>query len=562
VVPAVVLLVTAAVYLPALGFGFVLDDWTQIVLSHARFTWHSIPGYFTTDVWSYILQFKSNYYRPVFMLWLMLNYQLFGLETVPWHASMIVAHMAVTLMVYFLAQRLTGNRMVAGTAGLLFGVHPVHVEAVAWLSGSTETLFAMLGLGTILCHLRWRDPLSTRRMAWRAGEIGLFALAMFAKETAIVIPLVLCGWEWFFPAAPFTSRKKRISAAVTPVLPHLGVIFIYFLARYHSLGRFTPSPQHWTIPAIISTWPFALSFYLRQLLIPIQYSLFYPIAPVTHFTMREVGIPLAAVLAAAGALVWISRRSPVRAFCALLLVLPIVPVLNLRAFASDDFLHDRYVYVCSAGLCILVALGLERLIRRAPLRAGVLLVLVGILALVNIQSSLYWNDNLSLYRHAAEVAPESAVAAQYLTAELVNQQQWADAVPILSNALLHDPGSAVTLFRIAICYVALGEVDKGISFFDEGIAREPNSPGAYHDLAMVEFSRDLLPQAEEHLRQALRLRTSNSPLFASYHSSLGRILEGEEKWSDALAEYQAELREDPSSERALDGLERMQKRIR
>jgi tetratricopeptide (TPR) repeat protein len=67
-----------------------------------------------------------------------------------------------------------------------------------------------------------------------------------------------------------------------------------------------------------------------------------------------------------------------------------------------------------------------------------------------------------------------------------------------------------------------------------------------------------LPQAEEHLRQALRLRPSNSPLFAC----LGRILEREERWSDALAEYQAELQEDPPCERALDGLERVQKRTR
>jgi len=561
-IPAIVLIVTAAVYLPALRFGFVCDDAQQIILNQARFTWHSIPSYFTTDVWSYIYLLKTNYYRPVFLLWLMLNYQLFGLNTVLWHASAVAAHLAATLLVYVLALRLTGKRTVAGAAGLLFGVHPVHVEAVAWLSGSTETLFAILGLGAILCHLRWRDLRSRpQRRIWRAAEIGLFALALFAKETAVVIPVLLCAWDWLFPISPSTTVRQRIGAAVSTAAGPLLVIFIYVFARYQALGSFAPATRNWTLPAMIGTWPMVLSFYLRQLLIPFQYSLFYPIAPVKQFGLTEVFLHLLPVLLAAGALIWISRRSAVNTFCALLLVLPILPVLNLLAFTFDDFLHDRYVYVPSAGLCILAAIGLEKLIPRVPLRAAALLAAVGGLALVCVQTSFYWKDNRALYSRAIEVAPESGIASQYLGEELVEEMRWGDALHALNQALISTPNSYDTHIQIAKCYFGLGDLDQAISYFQDAISIAPRLPVAYLDLAMVEVRINLLQQAEDHMRLALRFRPVYSPLYERYHYRLARILEMEGKWSGALEEYRAELQERPGAADAQGGFDRVQQRI-
>jgi protein O-mannosyl-transferase len=559
-VPAIVLLATLAVFLPALRFGFVCDDSQQIVLNQARFTWHSIPSYFTTDVWSYVFLFKTNYYRPVFMLWLMLNYQLFGLDTGFWHASVIVAHLAATLLVYALALRLTGKRTIAGAAALLFGVHPVHVEAVAWLSGSTEPLFAIFALGAILCHLRWRDS-DSQRLGWRAAEIGLFALAMFAKETAVVVPVLLCAWDWLFPIAPSASVRRRIGAAISSFLPHLLVIAAYFWARIHALGSFAPLVRSWTLPTMIGTWPLVLSFYVRQLLIPFQYSLFYPIAPVQHFGLAEAGLHLLPVLLAGCALVWISRRSPVNAACALLLVLPILPVLNLSAFTFDDFLHDRYVYLPSAGLCILAAIGIEKLLPRVSLRMVALLVVAGGLALVTVQTGFFWKDNLALYSRAVEVAPESGVASEYLSEEFVEEMRWADALPLLNQVLLRNPNSYDIYIRLAKCYFGLGDLEEAISYFQDAILLAPYRPAAYLDLAMVELSGNLLPQAEEHMRLALRLRPAYSPLFERYHYRLAQILEKEEKWSGALAEYRAELQEDPGSSDALGGFDRMQKQM-
>ena len=142
-VPLTVLVITAAVYLPTLQFGFVYDDEQQIVRTPARLEWRALPSYFKTDVWSPIIFFRTNYYRPVFLTWLMVNYQLFGLNSVLWHASAVVWHLLATLLFYWMARRVTGDALLAGCAALLFGVHPAHVETVAWV-GATEPLFAVV----------------------------------------------------------------------------------------------------------------------------------------------------------------------------------------------------------------------------------------------------------------------------------------------------------------------------------------------------------------------------------------------------------------------------------
>src|SRR5205085_1082795 len=97
------------------------------------------------------------YYRPLFNLYLLVNYQLFHLNPAGWHLLLVLWHLLVTLLVYRLARRLLKDEGGALTAALIFGVHPVHIESVAWISGVTEPMLAVFFLGALLGYLRWRD---------------------------------------------------------------------------------------------------------------------------------------------------------------------------------------------------------------------------------------------------------------------------------------------------------------------------------------------------------------------------------------------------------------------
>jgi hypothetical protein len=213
-IPVVVLALTAAVYLPVFWLGFVNDDIPQIVNSQPYLAWRHLPHYFTTDVWSYLLPFRTNYYRPLFLVWLVLNAQVCGVDPLLSHLSALLTHLAATLLFFFLARRLLGDSMLGGAAALLFGVHPAHVEAVAWISGVTESLFAIFAFACILSYLRSRDddPAGQRRWYALATPV-LFGAALLTKETALVLPVLLAVYEWLFPRAGDSTPMVRLRRA-------------------------------------------------------------------------------------------------------------------------------------------------------------------------------------------------------------------------------------------------------------------------------------------------------------------------------------------------------------
>jgi len=156
--PFLVLAATFLAYAAVSSFGFVYDDESQIVHDSFVQQWHFVPAYFTSHVWQWIYpHVGGNYYRPVFLLWLLLNFKVFGLHPAGWHLAVLALHLVATWQVYRLALRLTGSQPAAAIAALLFGLHPVHIEAVAWISGVTEPLAAVFILGSLLSWMRYRE---------------------------------------------------------------------------------------------------------------------------------------------------------------------------------------------------------------------------------------------------------------------------------------------------------------------------------------------------------------------------------------------------------------------
>jgi tetratricopeptide (TPR) repeat protein len=548
-VPVLVVLITAAVYLPTAAYDFVCDDREQILLNPHHFAWRLLPSYFASDVWTHTTGLLSNYYRPIFTTWLMVNDKLFGLHPGLWHLSAVAAHLAATLLLYFLARRVLGSATAGGIAALLFGIHPVHVEGVAWISGVTESLFAAPMLGGLLCHLRWREAPAETAWRWRAASAVLFGLAVFAKETAIIMPLLVVAYDWLFPPESLDATGKSWRRACSILLPYAGVFALYVGMRLYALHSLTPALKPWTPAMMFETWPFVLWFYARQLLLPIQYSLFYPILPVTQLDLPGFVVPVVVVVLAAIGLVAASRRSAAAAFASLLLVLPILPALNLRVFALDEYVHDRYLYLPTAGFCLLAAMAWQRLNGRRT-RALVLAGYCAVLAGVTLHVSHYWKDNATLYNHNIQVAPDSPVAELYMGDELVGEHHFADALPLLKKALAQTPDVYPLYIDIALCYVAMGDDPDASGYLHDAIRMEPTRPVGHYELAILDWREGDLTDAEVEARRALEARRRAGLDWPHYHSLLGQILEQEGKLKSALDEYQAELAENPN----LDGI--------
>ena len=362
---ALILAVVFLAYLDTLWFQFVHDDRFQILGNTWLRSWKYLPRYFTADVWAFQHPvFRGTFYRPIFLLWFRLQYLVFGLNPWGWHLCTVLCHVGVTLLVYYTAARLLEDRLAALFATLIFGLHPTHAEAVAWVSGVTEPLFAIFLFASYLCYLKKRaEPAHAR--TYLVASLGLYALASLSKETAVILPFIIfaCELLWSERTAPSRWRAwvQRSLGAFTVAAPYLALFAIYMVARVFSLQGFQNTKEAHSFLSMFLTWPSVLWFYIQHLIWPTRLSPFYSREFYSHLDVRNVLLPAIPVLVAGAGLWFWGKRSPKAAVATIWMVVPILPVLNLRAFIEGHLVHDRYLYLPSFGFAMLVALGMRHL---------------------------------------------------------------------------------------------------------------------------------------------------------------------------------------------------------
>jgi tetratricopeptide (TPR) repeat protein len=582
-IPVRILAMTALVlaflvHAAAIWFPFVDDDQPQIVLnSHLR-SWSYLPRYFTADVWSH-MACGSNYYRPVFLLWLRLNHCFFELEPMGWHVAALLLHVLAAWLVYLLAARELNDRIAAGFAATIFAVHPVTVESVVWVSGATEALQGVLFLGCLLCYLKSREavskiPDSKVSKLWQAAAVLLFALALLNKETAIVLPLFVVIYELRNHAGKVaeigegSGASERATAlrrgtwngkrgTLLRLAPYIAVSAAYLVLRVHVLHGMAPGKNHVAPAIVIATWPSVLWFYVQKLIIPWPLSLDYSLGFAATIGMRNFWIPLLLLLAAgAGIWHWFRRDRRVAIACIWFLI-PLLPAVaaTLR-FGRMQLVHDRYLYLPLIGFAMLVALALRLLPSAAggrqrpvngrhsetrnaavPVKQAITLaVIVGIFGITTASYTASWSSNTALYSREVALMPDDAIAQSALAEQLFDNRQFEDALNHFRLAIAADPKYLPARLSLGHAYVHLGEMQQAVSQLRMATELSPTAC-TYANLGDAQRSANQLTAAEESYRHALTLH----PCPPHLHWALADLLRTEGRLAEARAEYQSEL---------------------
>jgi tetratricopeptide (TPR) repeat protein len=564
--PAFACGLTFLLYIGALRFGFVYDDRIQILDNPMLRSWSSLPSYFTSSVWAFDPSLPANYWRPLFLLWLLINRTLFGYAPLGWHFTALALHVAVTGLVYALAHKLTGDRLTAALAALIFGVHPVLIETVAWVSGATDSLLALFLLPAFLIYLAARDP-GPRRPQRMAASLAFFAAALLVKETAVILPLLVFAYAWFHPDGD-TPRAPRLRAALAATAPYLVVTAAYLLARVFVLHGLGHDQNQASLLTLLLTWPSLLWLYLRLLLFPYGVSPYYDLKLVTAVDIRHVLLPGLAVAAGAAAfglgLRWLrshrdesassSALTPqLAAFLGAWILLPILPVLYLRPLPPEDFAHARYLYLSSMGFAILLAAGLRRLPagRRklfgspaSQVAAALFIVLA--LAASNALQQLHWADNLLLYSRGVTVAPHNPRGLTNMGVELGMRGQYPKAVPFFLRALQQEPSFWFANYNLGYTYLRMSDYRQAERYLQTAIRLQPASAQQYAYLGTAQMWLGELNEAAASMREAIR----RNPEGRRYHYALGVILEKQGSRSAAAAAFRAELAQNPQDAEA------------
>jgi len=588
---AAVLLATAFVYSRCLGNDFVFDDREEIVFNPYIGNWSFVAKSLFSDAWWFRDPLhQSRYYRPLMNVWLWLNYHLFGLNPAGWHAAMIALHLVAVWLAFRVATLLSGDRWIGLFAAALFGLMPIHAQAVVWPAAIAPLMcgtFELASLEYFLCAFGLPES-DGRRTRLSAISIGLFAGALLSYDSSIAFPFIIAAYCFIRPHEPADGAHvpqdqagtvtDRIRDTANATAPYIVALVGYLLLRLWALNFiFRPHMHnHMTLAEIALTIPGAIAGYAMAFVVPWMAGPAQRLNIVTGIADQGFYFPvlgLSILCGAAFLLIRSNRRRLLYLFYAAFILIALGPMLNLRAFQDQLAIQDRYAYFASFGFCMFLADYAVSFARRndrlAPVvwigATGITLLYAGTLFWVQ----QFWHDDLALFQRCVDVVPDAGTWHSRLGLVLEARGDYRGARSELETAdrldkftegvVLHDlslvdehlndPAAAA---RVMAKAVERAEDPPPVAYTDLAIAREAagDSAGAEEALkhaAAMPGGANVAELAHAQIRlmhgdakgteDAVRELLKHAPDYVAALNVLGAVLSSEHRYDEALQVY-------------------------
>ena len=543
---------TALLFQGVLAGAFVFDD-VPLILENPSVT---KPGHWNLLFFGSIWSFRgkadlSHFYRPlqIFAYWIL--YRIAGPNPAPFHLLQLCVYAGAVCLVFRLGRELLHHDLAAFVGALLWALHPLHVEAVAWISALADAASGLLVMVSFWLFLRVENG-PAPRLARHALAAGVYFAALLFKEMALSFPLLILVY-WFFLGGEesWSSRAGRWS-------PYALATAGYAALRISALGRFSTAPQPFeislrTVAAAIGllgqhaklfVWPFHLST-SRDFILSASLRSPWPwlalLALLAAFTFR--------------------RQQPVLSFLVAWWGTTLLPCLDIRELVGSP-VGDRFSYLPSVGLCLAVAFGALVLLpqsmpRFKPLRVllPVLLVIPALWTLQDIRSVPHWRNEDALWSHAAAAAPDSAFAHRFRANSLEYEKGDLDGAAYeyqtalrLNQTSLQPSAGMVYECDLGLGRIALmkGHTQEAIDYFEAAVKAGPNLTPAYLALGALYFSQGKYASSAQYFIRAVQA----NPQDVDARFFLGTCWKKLGKPAQAAEQFHAAREVDPSYSQA------------
>jgi hypothetical protein len=408
---AIVLLAAVAVYANTLSMGFVWDD-NQVILEPSPIrSLENIPYFFKNSVSAgHKFGNTTPYYRPVFSLSNAIDYFFWGVAPFGYHLTNILLHAAVSGLVFLIATRILTSGVAGLFAGLVYALHPVHVEAVAYVSARNELLCALFMAAAMHWYLRCRDRLTPVNVITTQA---IFFAALLSKEMAVTMPLLIGFYE-------ISAGGARFKKAFLRALPFAVSVVGYLLLRSIIL-----EVTSWESPPLnlrLLTGIGLVASYLRLLVFPFGLKTLYDIPIKWELFEADVLAPLLLVLIPVLLAIFLFRRDRRLFFGISWIYIALIPASGLPGLIIPAFMSERYLYIPSIGFALicgrLAAIALQSgvnpssdaqaLLRKKLPHSIFLLAVIGLLLIyagITVLHSRCWQDEPTFYRTMISDAP-------------------------------------------------------------------------------------------------------------------------------------------------------------
>ena len=545
VAPALCGLATLIVFLPALGNQFVAWDDDVHLVSNTQFRGlglNQLRWMFTSTL--------GGHYMPVTWLSYGLDYVLWGVRPAGYHATSVVLHAVNAILFYFAARQLLRASLHAdersltlgsAAAALLFSLHPLRVESVAWATERRDVLMGLFALLCVLAYLRAVDRgggTVDRRWYWTA--VGLFGLALLSKSLVVGLPVVLLLLD-IYPLRRVTTGPGgaawralgRLALEKTPFVLLAISVGVVTLAVY--AGPLMTPLETLGVLQRLAISAYALVFYLGKTMSPWPlsplYALFYPVVPSSAtYLVAAAAVLVVTILAILG-----YRRWPAGLIAWTSYVVLVAPVLGI-VHSGAQIAADRYTYLSCAPWAILGGAGVAwcrhaarsgRLARPAGTAViGTVAVIILAFAGMTVRQIGVWRDSVTLWTHAVSVEPESIRSVFYLGWALTEAGRFDEAKAHFERALQRTPDSLPDLkaqldLHLGILEQRAGRPGEAERYFRRALAQDPA-----HAVALIRLGSVLLQLGRAEEAEAAWTRAAGAALSNRYQLwELGQAIE-------------------------------------
>jgi len=531
--PVVVLLgaLTFLVYLNSLQNEFVFDDVGLIVKSSRIRDLRNLPRILGA--------YGHPAYRPIRTASHAIDYALFGLNPAGFRAVNIALHVLNGTLLFFLFRALLRNPRPALLAAMLFVVHPIQTESVAYISGRRDLLFAVFYLAGFACYVRYRE---TDRVRYLFLAGFAYLLSLLSKEMAISLPL-LCLWydvvrsipaaEGNSPLSPLRAVAEGVRTAVRrhTLLYAAGTAGLLFLVWYY-VYRMNPSQQRAMygggLGPTLMTSARIVVHYIKLLLFPITLNADYSFNafPVS----RSLGdLRALFALAILGAVVWgLLRLLPSArwaAFGGLWFFVTLLPVSQI--IPHHEMMAEHYLYLPSAGIFLAAGVLLEGALVQPRRHAATVVAFTLVVALLGVRTVVRnrdWRDSQTLWTKTIQTAPGSARAHVNVGELALRQGRSLQAFREFQEAISIQPDDAVNRDNLGVVLLRHGMFDEAEQQFREAIRIQPRYVNSRVNLGLIYLNRRQLDEAEQEFRAASGSTRIASAFRGAIENNLGVVL--------------------------------------
>ena len=528
--PAVIAALGFIVYFNSLWGEFIWDDAALIKDNAYIKSWTKIANIFTENIGSGAGA-EINFYRPLQIVSYMADYSVWGLNVIGYHLTNTLLHVLVALALYWLIFTLYRNYWLAFWAAVLFVTHPVHVEAVAYMSGRADSLAALFILLSLIFYIRGGLPNNRKDSIFMLLSC---ALALLSKESAVVIPVLVLLYSYIFKIK--LRRKEFLSI--------LGSVLIYIFLRQWILKTanddiFSKATLSQRLPGFL----IAAAEYARSLILPFDLHMEYGSKLFSFSDPRVIwgALFLCGLLSYA----FIKKKSGnLVTFSLLWYFLLLLPVSNL--YPINAYMAEHWLYLPSMGFFLFMAAIAEPIYRIKKTRFIIILLLICVTlfySYLTIKQNIYWKDRISFYRRTLWYSKDSPRIYNNLCKAYIDAGDNKEAIIFCNKAVEIKPDFASAYQNLGNAYRNAGDVDASLASYRKAIGINPNLAAAYNSLGLISRGQGNIKEAAVFYKKAIELR----PKYADAYYNLGNAYGALGRTEEAINLYKAAIEIDPKS---------------